>query len=180
MSERITDEQVEEILARAEKATEGPWRTGWLESYNASTGEREMFIYRLSPSDEEETPGNRICIRGSKTKMDCVADADFIVHARTDVPALCGEVKRLRGELKTECDAHTLAHEQWQAARAERDRLKGLVGRLVEALESLCSHPKVHFEQPCWCDVVVINPPRHTRKCLRAKTALEAAREVTK
>jgi len=63
------------------KHTPGPWRVGWLESYNGATGEPEAFVYRLPAGNEEETAHNRICVRGSKTLMDCDADARLIAAA---------------------------------------------------------------------------------------------------
>ena len=38
----------------------------------------------------------------STGKAQCVADADFIAHAREDIPALMAEVKRLRAESSSE------------------------------------------------------------------------------
>ncbi|WP_374711518.1 hypothetical protein [Symbiobacterium terraclitae] len=46
------------------------WKLGWLESYNAYTGEPERFVYR--PGDDEHT---RICVRGEN----CDEDARRIV-----------------------------------------------------------------------------------------------------
>ena len=64
--------------------TPGPWRRGWLHSYNAGTGEPEAFVYRLPPGDPQETAHNRICVRGSSdSRMDWDSDADLISLAPT-------------------------------------------------------------------------------------------------
>lgn len=42
--------------------TPGPWRTGWLQSFNGLTGAPEAFVYRLPPDDERETADTRICV----------------------------------------------------------------------------------------------------------------------
>jgi len=80
------------IRARAEAATEGPWGViDW-----DSPDEGVNFIHVLQEQDGLETvcalpnPAeytNRSCLR---------ADAEFIAHAREDVPALLAEVERLR------------------------------------------------------------------------------------
>jgi hypothetical protein len=71
----MTDEELTAIRERAEKATPGPWY-----SYYAS---RPYVMAGHTPVADVETD----------------ADADFIVHARTDVPVLAAEVERLKTEL---------------------------------------------------------------------------------
>jgi hypothetical protein len=65
------------IQARAEAATPGPWRLtdgGWGEFVQDSEG-RELWALRHTPE---------------------VADAEFIAHARADVPALVAELHAAR------------------------------------------------------------------------------------
>lgn len=70
--------------------TPGPWRTGWLESYDASDGEPVAYVYRRQPDDERETAHNRIRVKGGD---DCDADAALIAAA----PELLGMLKELVG-----------------------------------------------------------------------------------
>lgn len=73
-------EQLEMIRKRAEKATSGPWHKG------------EYWTGETSVIGAPEFPIN-VCI----TLME--KDADFIAHAREDVPALIAEVERLGGKI---------------------------------------------------------------------------------
>jgi hypothetical protein len=67
------------IRKRAESATEGPWE--WDESSNCI-----------------DAPGFEVCIDAMNH------DAEFIAHARQDVPALIAEVERLRESLEEIAD----------------------------------------------------------------------------
>lgn len=69
----LSEERLREIEARAKSATEGPWF--------GSAGGR--FVYGATPGDEV-------------AKFQRHPDAEFARHARTDVPDLLAEVKRLR------------------------------------------------------------------------------------
>lgn len=73
------------ILARAEAATEGPW-----EALDPGTRPRSSWVRVEQDSGRRWTEDTLISeeLRGE--------DAQFIAHARTDVPALVAEVKRLR------------------------------------------------------------------------------------
>ena len=75
---RLTDEQLEAMEARVEAATPGPWN---------------VFGMRLRAGQESLmwADGGGACW--------FLKDADgyFITHARTDVPALISEIRRLRG-----------------------------------------------------------------------------------
>ena len=66
----MTDEEAQAIAARAEAATNGPWEQP---AYPSGT-----MVYRLAERDHI---------------ADCewATDADFIAHARTDIPALLDE-----------------------------------------------------------------------------------------
>ncbi len=95
-------EQREEIRKRAEKATKGPWRVVIDDSESATTVAREC------DSDAHplvEDPGRDYiyddCLDGELHSEPFFreADAEFIAHARTDVPALLDEIDRLTAEL---------------------------------------------------------------------------------
>ena len=67
----MNKEQLQEIKARAEAAAPGPW---------GKTGDNPMIPDLLFGDRARE-------------------NATFIAHARSDVPALCAEVERLRDNL---------------------------------------------------------------------------------
>lgn len=79
----------EAIRARVEKATPGPWRSEPTSNDYAilfPDGSGVALVWDWSENGEK-TP-------------EAVANADFIAHARTDIPALLAEVDRLREALK--------------------------------------------------------------------------------
>ena len=70
-AEVLTDGQIAEIEARAHAATPGPWR----------------------PAGPD---GDEVAQMGSARRIRSLEDAAFIAAARTDVPALLTEIRRLR------------------------------------------------------------------------------------
>lgn len=72
----MTEEELQEIEARANAATEGPWDAC------LSSG-----VCRAPPGEDHHSSIGHI-----RTKQ----DQEFIAHARTDVPKLVAEVRRLR------------------------------------------------------------------------------------
>lgn len=80
----MTNDQLKEIRARADKATAGPWVF-----CKDSASKFWCWIIALTPY-----PWNAICQHKSSD-----ADAEFIAHARTDIPALLEEVDRLRQKI---------------------------------------------------------------------------------
>lgn len=81
----MDDKRIEEIGARCNAATPGPWTPV---SRGAAEGEDGCFGWELN---EPPDAG----IRGWVYRW---ADIDFIAHARADVPDLLVEVRRLREE----------------------------------------------------------------------------------
>lgn len=73
----MTPEQLDEIEARANRATEGPWEV-------IGGGEYVTGVSIVVAPDD-----------GGVTS----ADAEFIASARTDVPQLVAEVRRLQGQV---------------------------------------------------------------------------------
>lgn len=76
---RLTDEELREIEQRAELATKGPWVIISID---------DVFAY--------------VCFDSLPYKVAEVLslrDAEFIAHAREDVPRLVEEVRRLNSEL---------------------------------------------------------------------------------
>jgi len=85
-SERLSDDELAAIAARAEAATAGPW---CVEGWRGDGVERIVAI--LAPDD---TP--LATMEGPHTAAATQRDAAFIAHARTDVPRLLAELARLR------------------------------------------------------------------------------------
>jgi hypothetical protein len=81
----MTDEELQAIRKRVEAATPGPWR-------------EDNFTHRL-----EDVTGEPLCaadVDGADAGLWNRADGIFVVHARTDVPALLAEVERLKADLE--------------------------------------------------------------------------------
>lgn len=79
---------IEEIKAREQAATPGPW------TFNDAI----LHIYQ----DVEH--GERIANAeiGQRKTTQKISDAAFIAHSRTDIPALIEEVERLKATMKQE------------------------------------------------------------------------------
>lgn len=73
---------IEQIKARAEAATPGPWERHY-----------DGIIRRVDGLD------NWICQEPSGDIRQITADMEFIAHARTDIPFLIQEIERLQAEL---------------------------------------------------------------------------------
>jgi len=92
----MTPERLAEIKARSEAATPGPWRHGEADG----TGKVAEPFHGGSI-----TAGATCCIvfghtiHGAPFGVLEEVDAEFIAHARADVPALVAEIERLRGAL---------------------------------------------------------------------------------
>lgn len=100
-----TTERLAQIRARAEAATPGPWTTDGAEIYQGTKDDVPHFakwIGETCRADEND---------------DGKTDAQFIAHARTDVPTLLAEVNRLR----IFADATDRRHEEIRAMFAKVD-----------------------------------------------------------
>ncbi|WP_060210221.1 hypothetical protein [Sporosarcina koreensis] len=100
--QRLTQEQLEAIRERAEAATEGPWKNfdgGYI------VGGSEIAVGEVVAEAERD------------------ADAEFIAHAREDIPALLAEVERMQ-KIINEWEQSTQQQllEETQRIRKELDR----------------------------------------------------------
>lgn len=80
----MTPERLAEIEARAEAATPGEWHVCTCSLKGACPHDKGV---RMS-----------FCTEGLPDKAPYPNDADFIAHARQDIPDLIAEVRRLREE----------------------------------------------------------------------------------
>ena len=86
MTNEISIEELEKILARCNAATSGPWKS-YLEGRDHESG--SDFIMT----------GNKNGVRGNDIELTGATkeDQEFIAHAKQDIPNLVAEIKRLRG-----------------------------------------------------------------------------------
>src|SRR5690625_3227909 len=89
MSKRINDAELKEIRERVAKATKGPWEYGAGGIYSEHA---KSYNYSMDNTRE-------ICCLNdgeyiSNINMD--NDANFIAHARGDIPRLLAEIERMR------------------------------------------------------------------------------------
>ena len=91
----LTDQQLNDIEARAHAAFEGPWR-------NDQQQDDTPVVYAPRITDKGTEYAHVLFDADWGTD----ADAVFVAHARTDVPALVAEVRRLHAVLAAEESAH--------------------------------------------------------------------------
>jgi hypothetical protein len=105
----MTDEELAGIEARANAATSGPWV--W--KVRGENGPLCMHSGDAIVFDDGTAWGEY----GSPMHNEA-ADATFIAHARTDVPALVAEVRRLRDALLDVLDGYDATRKNEIARRA--------------------------------------------------------------
>jgi len=132
----MTELDLDAIRARAEAATDGPW-----ERYG--DGSHEVYCAANFEDTAYEPPD---VTYGS----DRPADAEFIAHARTDVPALIAEVERLRKE--REGLVAVVSQLKMRGIEADGDAIK-LRNTLDHIREALVSYPTcgVHDSDEITC-----------------------------
>lgn len=94
----MTQDELNEIKARVEVATPGPW-----EKIESHKGKKEP-MYGIYTWDKKAITGwNRVCQPGN--------DAAFIAHARADIPALLAHIEalHLQGHINWKDFAYLLA-----------------------------------------------------------------------
>ena len=89
-------EEIEAIRERCEKATPGPWHPDKYPEY--IWGPKAQMVGDFQA--EDLLPGAVMRMRGVGAKLPIKENADFIAHARTDIPKLLAEIDRLKGELE--------------------------------------------------------------------------------
>lgn len=95
MSERLTTDELKAIRERCEAATAGPWLV-----QRRYSNECEI-VPRITCEPSAERKCGWIADMVGAPYLgyaDTIANADFIAHARADVPRLLAEVERLRAK----------------------------------------------------------------------------------
>jgi hypothetical protein len=155
----LTPEQIEAIRKRAEAATPGPWRA--MEEGNQYL-EGQTKLVSAARVDGISRPWNSwFVVPAVKMEEVCrfiSADADFIAHARQDIPALLSALEaaeRRAGERRLAFEKYTKeavaeinrieAERDSQQrlaieAMTERDTLRARVERLERALREIQKH----------------------------------------
>src|SRR5690625_2575930 len=100
-------EELEAIRKRAEVATTAPWK---VESGEFS-GDNWLITYTGADVDGVEYFVTTDSVRGSEMDGDTASDAQFIAHARTDIPKLLAEIDRLSNRLGEAEDLLSEAHD---------------------------------------------------------------------
>jgi hypothetical protein len=96
---------LEAVKARCEKATEGPWcwencgEKGNDVVVGIALDSQDRHIEGQIPADSDADADQVVARRTPLLGEATPADAAFIAHARTDIPALVAEVERLREAL---------------------------------------------------------------------------------
>jgi hypothetical protein len=118
MTDQPTNLDLDDIEARAAAATDGPWGFYDGETYADVAADLEMTsrssytyrqkVARLEDDDFWDDPAHQDADDEQATEA-LSANAAFIAHARTDVPALIAEIRRLRARVtELEDDASLL------------------------------------------------------------------------
>ncbi|MCT1366604.1 hypothetical protein M4D50_01130 [Rothia sp. p3-SID1597] len=164
----MTDLDLEAIKVRANAATEGPW--GY--QFASPTMAGEVWNLRIAGK-----PGIRMVAQEYQHGS---ANAEFITHARTDVPALVSEVERLQAvrELflgKIQGLTTDLATAQLRAVRYKR--------RLTitdDMVERACQHYYEFLSRPggipmSWERLSTVSPEIAENYRRSMRSAIEAA-----
>ena len=107
MDRPLTDQQLDDITARANAATAGPWKR------EAELGSHIVYVNRTSPK------GVTYSSVLWNAEWATEADAEFTAHAREDVAALVTEVRRLRTRTLTPGEYNAAWHAVEGAAGEE-------------------------------------------------------------
>lgn len=114
------------IRARADAATDGPWRSD--KEWGAITHGPDAVVHAFYADDCESCAVN---IEDEATVVIDPADAEFIAHAREDIPALLAEVERLQSVARAERADEKRIHQIIESGLiAERDQAEVTVERV--------------------------------------------------
>jgi len=121
----MTDQpDIEAIAARAAAATPGPWVVRErLRGKGAQT-----FGHVIILEDRSGYPG--AVLEGMRANT----DADFIAHAREDIPALIERLQAVKAEAEELTDSLIAVNQQHAEAIIERDRWREDAERLAEGI----------------------------------------------
>jgi hypothetical protein len=149
----MTPEQLAAIRARADAATAGPWE--WRDSLRfIFLGKSELitirrFLHRGAVCAKGRCPGYKLDIVDYLTnpilrKIQCALksnqaelDAQFIAHARADIPALLDHIERLQGQVEALAELVREAYQSGCSDAADYECGYGGGGKYKEILSDL-------------------------------------------
>ena len=187
MTNRITtappsEKQLAEIRERAEAATPGPWHTYQNGSFSEDVlidiaadlhdtghGYRcRRYIGQLESGQMDNDPTHSEW-NDDQDNEQSAADAEFIAHARTDIPTLLTEIDRLHAQLaELDRSVNELITERDEL----RDRLDGLA-YAVAPIEWIGEHSSGNDP---WANVIDYVTPAPVVDRLRAELAARPSR----
>ena len=96
----MNEQELQAIEERANKASNAPWliEAGDYSGHNWLVGTITVSLGESYRDDKAYFVTTRN-VHASELEGDASTDAEFIAHARSDVPALIAEVRRLRAKL---------------------------------------------------------------------------------
>lgn len=124
----MTDEELDAIEARAAAATWGPWRAGHVEAEG-----------KVWARDAHALGGphlGEVCIFNANLHRPHTPDREFVAHARTDVPALVAELRRVRAEAKRHVVGLGIVALAVNAESHEPEAIIKAIGDVVERARS--------------------------------------------
>lgn len=86
----LTNEEITQIRERAEKATEGPWQYNGIGGVFSAHAVSYHYAWKNTKEICSLNDGEYIENQNEEN------DANFIAHAREDIPKLLAEIERLR------------------------------------------------------------------------------------
>ena len=102
MTDRLTDADLDAIEQRANAATKGPWENDG----GGEIGQHFSLPEPWATVVSTDVACMSYCYGGSAAGVERDEDAEFIAHARSDVPALVAEVRRLRAAVERVREMH--------------------------------------------------------------------------
>jgi len=136
----MTQQELQEIQARAEAATAGPWGS------RIDVG-KQFYVFTPSYGVRDFS-----CLSGG---FEHETDADFIAHARTDIPALLAENARLRAEFAEKNQTHQMSVNAGAAAIKQlQSELARVTAEKEAAVEDMTY---IHFAGRRGCEICANN-----------------------
>ena len=142
----MTEQELEQIEARANAATPGPWtgdRSDGTIKYKMLGGENHNFVI-LDVDHKNNSSG--FYTEDYIPYEQCTANEEFVKHARTDIPALIAEVRRLEADLEHVTTVGESLATSLDGVKADNARLKA-------ALESIGDEASWSEN---WCDPKIV------------------------
>ena len=128
----MTDLDLDAIEARADAATDGPWVVKHEPAWEADNVQHPDVITVGAQMWEGDDEPMTVCLVSTDYEddpVDVLLDAEFIAHARTDVPALVAALREARAKveaMRSWIDGAKVDLDGYDDARAAIDRVRAL------------------------------------------------------